>query len=251
LEGYDSTIKKGVEIMAQQVFERQEKKYVLTKTQYLTLEKVLEEYMNKDDYGLHCINSLYFDTDDFKLIRASQSKPSVYKEKLRLRSYGTPTQDAAVYIELKKKYKGTTFKRRIQIKYKEAWQYLNYGIKPREKSQVFNEIDYFIYSYHTRPKVLIMYDRIALFGKEDKEFRITFDFNVRFRDYNLDISKGSYGTPILKEDTCLMEVKTLKSMPCWFCSILSDLEIYPRSFSKYGNVYNDYLLNQEELRYAE
>ena len=237
-------------IEEQAVFERHEKKYMLTKSQYLFLDKALQQYMEEDQYGLHCICSLYFDTDNFQLIRHAGEKP-VYKEKLRLRSYGVPTPDQTVFIELKKKFKGVTYKRRMPIKYKEAWRYLNYGIKPTERGQIFNEIDWFVYQYHTRPKVLLFYDRIALFGKEDNDFRITFDFNVRFREDNLDISKGRYGTPILDKDITLMEVKTLKAMPQWFSILLSDLKIYPQSFSKYGSVYKNYLYNREELKNAE
>ena len=90
--------------MAQNIFKRYEKKYMLTPQQYRFLREHLQGRMKIDEYGLHTICSIYFDTDDYALIRASLQKP-VYKEKLRLRSYGIPSScDETVFLELKKKY---------------------------------------------------------------------------------------------------------------------------------------------------
>ena len=50
----------------------------------------------------------------YRLIRASLEKPA-YKEKLRLRSYGVTEPGGEVFLELKKKYKGIVYKRRITL----------------------------------------------------------------------------------------------------------------------------------------
>lgn len=47
-------------------------------------------YRKKDAYGAYTICNIYYDTGDWRLIRKSLEKP-VYKEKLRVRSYGVPT----------------------------------------------------------------------------------------------------------------------------------------------------------------
>lgn len=44
----------------------------------------------KDAYGAYTICNIYYDTGDWRLIRKSLEK-TVYKEKLRIRSYGVPT----------------------------------------------------------------------------------------------------------------------------------------------------------------
>lgn len=72
------------------VFKRLEKKYLITKLQYLALVQSLEKYIVPDKFGKSTVNNIYFDTPDFRLIRASTEKPTVYKEKLRIRSYGKP-----------------------------------------------------------------------------------------------------------------------------------------------------------------
>ena len=94
----------------QDVFARYEKKYKLTLSQYAALRRWLQDRMEVDSYGLHTICNIYYDTPDFQLIRTSLEKP-VYKEKLRLRSYGVPGGDTPVFVELKKKLDGVVYKR--------------------------------------------------------------------------------------------------------------------------------------------
>jgi len=71
------------------VFERVEKKYLISDKKLNLLIKHIEPYMTIDKYGIHTICNIYYDTDIYDLIRNSIEKPS-YKEKLRLRSYGIP-----------------------------------------------------------------------------------------------------------------------------------------------------------------
>ena len=94
--------------MAQEVFERIEKKYLLPEAVFRRLLPELRKHMADDVYGRYTISNIYFDTGQFDLIRASLEKP-VYKEKLRLRCYGTPSEDGKVFAEIKKKYKGIVY----------------------------------------------------------------------------------------------------------------------------------------------
>ena len=131
---------KGVfKMKIQTVFERTEKKYILTLAQRRELLKRIAEHIKPDEYGESTVCSLYFDTDDYRLIRRSMEKP-VYKEKLRLRSYSTPKRDSNVFLELKKKYNGVVYKRRKTMKLGEAKDYLKYGVMP-DDSQIMRELD--------------------------------------------------------------------------------------------------------------
>lgn len=224
----------------QSVFERYEKKYLLSLAQYKTLRSALEAWMQPDEHGLHTISNIYYDTDDYRLIRASIAKP-VYKEKLRLRSYGVPTADDTVFLELKKKFDGVVFKRRAAMPLSQAAQYLQTGQRPRDE-QILREIDWFLQSYPLSPKVFICYDRIALFGRNDHELRVTFDTNIRCRQTMLALDKGTWGAPLLPDGQVLMEIKIHDAMPLWMAELLSTLCIYPCSFSKYGNCYTKMLL---------
>lgn len=226
------------------IFQRYEKKYLLTKSMYDAFLEATQSYIQVDTYGKHTICNIYYDTDNHELIRTSIEKPK-YKEKLRLRSYGVPKQEDKVYLELKKKYKGIVYKRRVSLTLKEAEAYLNHGIKPSKEHQILREIDYFIALYQPKPKLYLAYDRVAYFGKEDPNVRITFDHNIRSREIDLSLSKGDKGKSLLDEMQYLMEIKVEGAMPIWLCRILSELEIYPTSFSKYGNIYKQSLLNQK------
>lgn len=222
--------------MIQKVFNRYEKKYMITRQQYEAIRQRLEPYMEKDQYGLHTIRNIYYDTEDDELIRTSLEKPK-YKEKFRVRCYGEPNAESDYFLEIKKKYKGIVNKRRIVMKPQEAKAYLENGEKPREQSQIFREVDYVWNHYQLIPKIYLAYDRIALFGKEDAEFRVTFDQNIRSRDFALTLEKDTETTKLLKDGYYLMEVKISNAMPLWFVKILTELEIHSTSFSKYGNVY--------------
>ncbi|QQO09408.1 polyphosphate polymerase domain-containing protein [Breznakiella homolactica] len=237
-----------LKIASGMVFERHEKKYLLTQAEYEQLLKSLMEYMQQDQYGLHTICSLYYDTEDYLLIRRSLEKPE-YKEKLRLRSYGIPKQEDIVFLELKKKLNGITYKRRVPMTLNECEQYFSRGILPEHKGQILNEIEWFKMHYRPAPKVLVFYDRIALCGSADSSLRITFDKNTRWRNDQLTFASGDYGTPLLSPGERLMEIKLNGAFPFWLSHLLSQQKIYPISFSKYGRVYWE-ILNMKEKRYV-
>ena len=220
------------------VFERSEKKYIITRQQKQELLYALRDRLTPDKYGESTINNIYFDTPDFRLIRASIEKPTVYKEKLRIRSYGKPTANSSVFVELKKKYKGVVYKRRIDMTYLQSILYLCKHQPPPEESQVTREIDYFVSFYKKlRPAVSLFYDRMAYYSAEDPDLRLTFDTNIRFRNKDFDISKGDYGYLLMGSDQAVLEIKAAGSMPLWLTHELDRLRIYPHSYSKYGNAY--------------
>lgn len=218
-------------------FERYEKKYILSSEKYFKFLEKINGKMKIDDYGEVTICNIYFDTKNSRLIRHSLDKP-VYKEKLRMRSYGIPNSKSSVFIELKKKYQGIVYKRREKMSLCEAENYLYKGIFPSFESQVLKEVDWFLNHYEEIiPSMYISYDRVAMCGTENSEIRITFDKNILWRDYELDLKKGSFGNFVIDEDKYLMEIKIAGGMPFWLYDSLNSLEIYPRSFSKYGTAY--------------
>ena len=225
-------------------FKRIEKKYMIPPEKYEELRRRMEPYMQVDEYGLSTIANIYYDTDNFDLIRTSLMKP-VYKEKLRLRSYGTPKDKTKVFVEIKKKYDGVVYKRRVKMPLQTAVHFLDEGIYPSEEDcQILHEIDYFLKFYRPKPKLMLAYDRIAMFGKQDPSFRLTFDEKIRSRWHDLDLRHGTQGEELLPPGTHLMEVKINGAMPLWLSSILTDMEIYPVSFSKYGEIYKLKCKNQ-------
>ena len=219
------------------VFKRYEKKYLLDPVQYAELKSRLEKYMDADEYGRYTICNIYFDTDDYELIRTSLEKP-VYKEKLRLRSYGVPKDNDRIFAEVKKKLDGVVYKRRTAMTAEEAGDFLIRGIKPSSADgQILSEIEWFLSRYQPEPKIFLAYDRVALFGKEDPALRITFDRNIRWRDTDLDLRFGDWGEMVLPPDKILMEIKIPGTVPVWLGHMLSEIGLFPTSFSKYGTCY--------------
>ena len=226
-------------------FERYEKKYFLTEPQQKYLLSRMQPYIKADDYGEYTICNIYYDTDDWRLIRESIEKP-VYKEKLRVRSYGVPEEDGKVFVELKKKYNGVVYKRRITTK-AYMTESLLYGLEPEHLyGQIGQEIAWFQKFHQTKQKVFIAYDRTAFAGTEDTGLRITFEYNMRWRDKDLDLRLGDYGQPILSDNRILMEIKMPGACPLWLSRLLSEAEIFPVSFSKYGTCYREHILKKNK-----
>lgn len=222
-------------------FRRIEKKYVLTEEQYNQIIKKIDSYFVMDIHGISTICNIYFDTPNNDLIIKSIEKP-IYKEKVRLRSYGIPNLDSNVYLEIKKKYKGIVSKRRVSMKLNEFYKYFENDVKPFD-NQIMREIDYCFKYYNLKPKLFLAYDRIAYYEKNNEDFRLTFDFNIRSRKDNLFLEKKVLNDNLFDYKYYVMEVKTLGAMPLWFVDILSELKIYPRSFSKYCEVYKKEVQN--------
>lgn len=234
----------GIGKAIQHSFKRYEKKYIVTQAEKDKLIQLIDGKLTPDTYPEYSIYNIYYDTENFDLIRRSIEKP-LYKEKLRLRSYGPPKETDPVFIEIKKKFNGIVYKRRINLPYDEALLYLNNDMPIKDKGQIFNEIDYAINFYKPQPKVFLSYDRRAFFGAEYGNLRLTFDYNILARDYDVDLQKGAYGTSLLEQGLYLMELKISGAVPLWLARVLSDMQLYPTSFSKYGNFYIQMLKKQD------
>ena len=250
----------------QMIFKRFEIKYMIDEAVFEKLMQVMDGYMIADEHGRSTVCSLYYDTPKHLLIRRSLEHP-IYKEKLRLRSYGVAESSDTVFVELKKKFCSVVYKRRIAMTHDKALSYLAgngqivgsqvadskiagskiAGSQVAESqiagsqitdSQIASEINYALKIYENlAPAVLLSYEREAFYARNNHEFRVTFDRNILWRDYDLSLDKGIYGTPILADQKVLMEVKTDGAIPGWMVDFLTANKLYKTSFSKYGTAY--------------
>ncbi|MCH5340515.1 MAG: polyphosphate polymerase domain-containing protein [Acetatifactor sp.] len=228
------------------VFERYEIKYFLTREQKDAVLSAMAPHMEPDSFGRSTIRNLYYDTDNYRLVRRSLERP-LYKEKLRVRSYCTAKPEDEVFIELKKKYNSIVYKRRTGIREKEAADYLAGRLPAPKRCQITDEIDYFRQFYGTlAPRVFLSYEREAFFEKGDGSFRVTFDENILWRTTDLSLEAGIYGENILKPGQILMELKTAGSIPLWMVDILTGQKLQRTSFSKYGSAYTTMLIREKE-----
>ena len=227
-------------------FKRREIKYLLEEEKYKKIMAMLKTRLVEDEHGKSTICNVYYDTPDYRIIRKSLEKP-VYKEKLRLRSYGVVPRDGKVFVELKKKYKGIVYKRREVMTLEQSEEYLNDGKCPKEQTQIIREIDWFMHYYENlAPAMYISYEREAYYSVEYPDLRITFDENIMYRPYDMELSVNTGGMPILRAGQHLMEVKAGGAIPVWLTEMFDELEIFPTSFSKYGRAYMATALIKED-----
>ena len=225
----------------QSVFQRKEYKYILTRRQAAMMKELISGKMRIDQYGPTTIRNIYFDTDDYKVIRESLEKP-VYKEKLRVRSYSYAKAEDTVFVELKKKYNGLGYKRRIQAGNAISMKWLCEGGESPEDSQIAREITYFRDRLPgLSPKVFLTYEREAYEMTDGSAFRVTFDTNILGRETDMCFSSGIYGTPILSPELVIMELKIEDAIPLWMARCLDDHFIVRSSFSKYGEYYKNFI----------
>lgn len=237
--------------MFQTVFKRYEKKYLLDSEQYRCVRDLLSYNTVPDEYGESLVCNIYYDTPDSLLIRRSLEKPT-YKEKFRIRTYGVPNDHSVCFAELKKKYKGVVYKRRLETDYKNALLYMEGEESNICNSQIKREIDYFKDFYgELVPAVCLFYKRTAYYDREDRNIRFTFDSDIIYRDYDLELKNGVYGERLLENGKYLMEVKTAGAVPKDFTRILSEFKIYPASFSKYGAAYKSITKEKKQLLKGE
>ena len=231
----------------QAVFKRYEMKYMMTRKQQRVMLEAMLPYMKLDNFGHTQIRNIYFDTDNYRLVRHSIEKPS-YKEKLRVRSYKKVKAQDKVFVELKKKYDDIVYKRRESISYDDlsAWLEKGSGTPFPIDTQIGHEIAYFFKYYQTiEAKVFLSYEREAFYALDGSDFRVTFDENILARREDLSLSEGIWGERLIDENCVLMEIKTSGGIPLWMTKALAQERIYKTSFSKYGTAYQNMIYGAE------
>ena len=235
--------------MAITVMQRRELKYLMDPAQTAFFRRRLEGHMRIDEYGLTGIASLYYDTPDARLIRASLEKPA-FKEKLRARSYGLATEASPVFLELKRKYDGVVYKRRVPSTVPQVERFFAGEDSLDGSEQIRKELAYFRDFYGTlAPACLILYDRTAYF-EPGGDLRLTIDHRPRYRMEDLTLTKSMDGTLLLPEGWTILEIKVQQAMPLWLTEALSAGEIYKSSFSKYGEAYRQQMTNGKAIEFT-
>lgn len=232
--------------MDSKVFDRIEKKYLITSADKKHFLQHIKKNMHRDSYYQSEVLNLYFDNDNYDLITQSIDWTD-FKEKLRARSYSGYDR---VFLEIKTKIRGKDanvgYKRRVMITHDDFDDLINKkttatvlsqrSIETANDLQIAKEVDYLIDHFELKPKILVIYNRESYKG--DNELRITFDENLKYRNRNLSFKKGKRDKIYFKDDrNIIMEVKAQGSLPLWLVRVMSDLRVYPQQFSKIGKIY--------------
>ena len=227
------------------VMKRYELKFILTKDQLVAFKSALNGHVVVDKYGKTSIASIYYDTPNYQLIRTSIEKP-MFKEKIRLRSYGLAKTNDTVYLELKRKTDGVVYKRRVKTDENNANHFLNHELDALDScDQIAKELLYFRNYYKVlEPKIMIIYDRTS-YEELDGDIRLTIDESPRYRTYDLNLHTSMDGNLLLEPGSAILEIKVQQNMPLWLANTLSENKIYKTSFSKVGTAYK--LMNKQHV----
>lgn len=235
-------------------FKRKETKYVLEEGDYLALMALIGDKLEEDEYPYSHIESIYYDTPDWRMINRSMEKP-LYKEKLRVRVYGQAHEGCTAFVELKKKFDGIVYKRRIGMSLEGALAFLN-GMDFDEAMAAFppasdqleleptwrdRQIAREIRACADRwqplvPSMIISVDRTSLRASDGSGVRMTFDFDSRWRNTQLSFGEA-LGSPLMGPGQVILEIKAQGSYPLWLVHALDRAKIYPVSNTKYGRAY--------------
>lgn len=228
------------------VFDRIEKKYLITKEDKKAILVAIKKHMAKDSYHKSEVFNLYFDTDNYDLVIQSIDQP-IFKHKLRARSYGGYDR---VFLEIKTKIRGQDmnpgYKRRVMVTHQDFDELIkgktsmvelsSRQVETRSDLQIAREVDYLIDHFKLKPKILIIYSRESYKGEDN--LRITFDEKLKFRNSNLSFNRTKRDKIYFKDKhNTIMEVKAHGVLPLWLVEEMSRLKIYPQQFSKVGKIY--------------
>ncbi|MBO4798777.1 MAG: polyphosphate polymerase domain-containing protein [Candidatus Methanomethylophilaceae archaeon] len=231
-------------------FKRYELKYLMDEEQAEAVQRALDSRMVPDRYPHSSVRSLYYDTDSFLLARRSIEKP-LYKEKLRLRSYGKPEAGGSIFVELKKKYDSVVYKRRLEMPLGDALEWLSSPCADGPDTQIANEIGFLRTRYPgIHPAMMLTYDRDAYRSADGDDLRITVDRNILARLDGLDLASEPGGRRVLPEGYTLMEIKTMNGYPGWLGALLSESGLFRSPFTKYGNAYKEMVLGKDPEEFA-
>lgn len=217
-------------------FQRVEHKYLLSRQQADMFYQSIQSHVQKDRYPQYSLFNVYYDSCDYQMISKSIESPK-YKEKLRVRTYGENCP--FLYVEMKKKYEGIVYKRRIERKIEDS-SLLDY-------SQIGKELSYMFQHYDARPKVFIAYERKAFQAVDEADVRITFDTDIRYRLDHLELSDAYEDVHLLDKDSVLVEIKVMDRYPLWLIHALSVLQVQRTSFSKYGTIYTNIIKEKKNV----
>ncbi len=215
---------------------RQEKKYIISKTDYIKYSAAFNTYLAQDENnGEHgyMVRSLYFDTlwdNDF----VEKEDGVEIRRKIRLRIYKPTDQFAG--LEMKQKQGSQQLKRSLKMTREDAILLTKgiytplLGYKDPFAKELYAVMNMRFY----RPKAIVEYNRKAFIAKENS-IRITFDHSIRATESCFDIFSENLNTyPVFSQDGVILEVKYNGFLLSYIKDMLDRVEQSELSVSKYA-----------------
>jgi SPX domain protein involved in polyphosphate accumulation len=235
------------------VLERYELKYTIPAEWVAPISAFVEPYCSLDYHssvapdGFYQVNSLYFDSPDFVLLR-NRLGGLHDRFNMRVRTYGAAPV-APWFLEVKRKIGDIIRKYRARVKDIDLARTLDPAADPSEflasprdaaNAALFRRL---AHAYNAAPVVQTTYRRKAYFSVCDDYARVTFDAGMRYlarTEYNpLPVEEAFAPTDLedrFDEGTSVvLELKCqAKNVPIWMVDLIRAFDLRRRSFSKYS-----------------
>jgi hypothetical protein len=233
--------------------ERYEMKYAIPAAWIAPLSAFAETYCALDGYssraegGFYQVNSLYFDSPGFELMRMRMDGASD-RFNLRVRTYGAEPRPP-YFLEVKRKQGDIVRKYRARLGDPDLEKVLDPAVEmgpcladagDSESALLFRRL---VVAYGAVPVVMTGYHRKAYFSRCDDYARLTFDIGLRYR------AESGYQPFAVKEGTAPSDPETLfdsgsevilelkcqaKFVPLWMVDLVRTFGLQRRGFSKYA-----------------
>ena len=178
------------------------------------------------------INSLYFDSYDFRALEHSLSGSSI-RQKIRLRWYGKTEDSRIPTLEFKCKQGHLSWKilRKTQISIDLKAVTWESAYRDDEDKTSISDLSKTLALSNTRPTSLVSYSR-RYFESGDGRLRVTLDEDLTFRD------QTKYSGPNLlyfqhRPEKLVLEIKVAEKDSALLQDLAKTLPFVPRRFSKY------------------
>ncbi len=223
-------------------FNRYEIKYFVDELRVPELRRELAAHMDSDPYSPHGgypVTSVYYDTADLRFYW-EKIEGLRFRRKLRMRLYGAPaacTDDTPVQVEIKQRVNRVTQKRRIELPYAVALNWLDHRAEldcgPAQRGFV-DEVSTLVQNLDLRPIVTTGYLREAFVGRDaDLGLRVTVDHKVHGRDRDFRFDSGAENRFIIPPKLAIVEVKANERVPYWITDLLARTDMSVVRVSKY------------------
>lgn len=238
---------------------RVEVKYLVPMEMKEELREDILPYLRYDYYSEkrplkeYTVRSIYLDTPELTSYHEKLSGIKV-RNKFRIRGYNELTEDAKVFIEIKRKDENYVSKDRVPILYSELNDFLNHfdlskignhTIEYEKRLEAAKNFFYYFSKNKLKPLINVVYEREAFECKFGSGLRVTFDINLRsFLTQSYDNLFDNPEMDILFPSHFILEIKYYKALPSWVPKIINKYNLKKEAISKYALSIENYLRNK-------
>jgi hypothetical protein len=210
--------------------QRFELKFQIRPEVALAVRHFVRCYLDLDDFGLgrpdlsYPVHSLYLDSDDLRLYRATVNGDS-NRFKLRVRYY-EDSPEAPVYLEIKRRRNECIHKQRARVRRECVPQLLAGGwpaprhLCPPETPRQLAALQAFcrlVKALSARPRAHVCYAREAWISRGSNAVRVTMDREIRCEpQFEARLCTGFHRPVSIFGDRVVLELKFTDRFPSWF-----------------------------------